>query len=89
MRLQCLEKVDIIEKVMHSEWGAAPVEVVSRGDGKIRLCGYKHTYNAFSRPLPLCGAPSGSPQQGCFIKCDFVKPYDFVPIPTINCHHDE
>ena len=38
IELQHLEKASIIEKVMRSEW-AAPVVVVPKGDGKIRLCG--------------------------------------------------
>ena len=38
-------KLDILERINHSEW-AAPVVVVPKGDGALRVCGdYKVTIN--------------------------------------------
>ena len=40
-----LERLGILQKVMHSEW-VAPVVVVPKGDGCLRVCGdYKTTVN--------------------------------------------
>ena len=43
--LSRLERLGIVQKIMHSEW-AAPVVVVPKGDGCLRVCGdYKTTVN--------------------------------------------
>ena len=40
-----LEKIGVLERVDYSEW-AAPVVVVRRKDGRVRICGdYKVTVN--------------------------------------------
>ena len=43
--LVCLQQLGVLEKVNHSEW-AAPVVVIPKGDGCLRVCGdYKVTIN--------------------------------------------
>ena len=95
--LRRLEKAGIVEKVLHGEW-AAPVVVVSKGDGKIRLCGdYKVTVNKSlevnQHPLPkpdkLFAALSGVK----FSKIDLTQAYQQMVLDkdsrvhvTINTH---
>ena len=57
--LDHLEQEGVIKKVDHSEW-AAPIVVVPKGDGRIRICGdYKVTVNVVINvdqyPLPESG----------------------------------
>ena len=98
IELQRLEKAGIIEKVMHSEW-AAPVVVVPKGDGKIRLCGdYKVTINKsleidqhpLPRPEELFAALTGGVK---FSKIDLTQAYQQMILDkdsrvyvTINTH---
>ena len=54
--MDCLEQEGVIKKVDRSEW-AAPIVVVPKGDGQIRICGdYKVTVNGVldvdQYPLP-------------------------------------
>ena len=98
IELQHLEKAGITEKVMSSEW-AAPVVVVPKGEGNIRLCGdYKVTANKsleidqhpLPRPDELFAALSGGVK---FSKIDLTQVYQQMILDkdsrvyvTINTH---
>lgn len=94
-RLECL---GILQKVMHSEW-AAPVVVVPKGDGCLRVCGdYKTTVNPvlvvdkypLPRPDDLMSQLAGGQR---FSKIDLSQAYQQVQLDdesrkfvTINTH---
>ena len=96
--LDRLEKEGIVEKVAYSEW-AAPLVVVPKSDGKLRLCGdYKVTINseleADSYPLPkpddLFATLAGGKK---FSKIDLTHAYQQLnldeksrPLVTVNSH---
>ena len=96
--LDRLEAQGIITKVNHSEW-AAPIVVVPKGDGQLRICGdYKVTINPVlavdQYPLPkpedLFTALSGGKQ---FTKLDLQHAYQQLRLEdsakelvTINTH---
>ena len=96
--LDRLEKAGIVEKVTHSNW-AAPVVVVPKGDGQIRLCGdYKVTVNKslevdqhpLPRPDDLFAALAGGVK---FSKIDLTQAYQQMVLDkdsrmyvTINTH---
>ena len=96
--LERLEKEGIISKVEHSEW-AAPIVVVPKSDGSIRICGdYKVTVNQAldvdQYPLPtsqdLLSALGGGKQ---FTKLDLKHAYQQLNLHpeskkflTINTH---
>ena len=96
--LDRLEKAGIVEKVTHSDW-AAPVVVVPKGDGQIRLCGdYKVTVNKslevdqhpLPRPEDLFAALAGGVK---FSKIDLTQAYQQMVLDedsrmyvTINTH---
>ena len=75
----------ILEKVTHAEW-AAPIVLVPKGDGSLRLCGdYKMTVNRSIEieqyPLPkaneLFSSLSGGQQ---FTKLDLAQAYQQLPL---------
>ena len=96
--LSRLEHLGILTKVMHSEW-AAPVVVVPKGDGCLRVCGdYKTTINPVlvvdKYPLPspddLMSQLAGGEK---FSKIDLSQAYQQVQLDeesrkyvTINTH---
>ena len=78
--LDRLEKAGIVEKLTHSDW-AAPVVVVPKDDGQIRLCGdYKviviKSLEVDQHPLPrpddLFAALAGGVK---FSKVDLAQAY--------------
>ena len=83
--LNRLEELGILEKVTHAEW-AAPIVLVPKGDGSLRLCGdYKMTVNRSIEieqyPLPkaneLFSSLSGGQQ---FTKLDLAQAYQQLPL---------
>ena len=96
--LSRLERLGILQKVMHSEW-AAPVVVVPKVDGCIRVCGdYKTTVNPvlvmdkypLPRPDDLMSQLAGGQR---FSKIDLSQAYQQVQLDdesrkfvTINTH---
>ena len=83
--LNRLEGMGILEKVTHAEW-AAPIVLVPKGDGSLRLCGdYKMTVNRSIEieqyPLPkaneLFSSLSGGQQ---FTKLDLAQAYQQLPL---------
>ena len=96
--LSRLEHLGILTKVMHSEW-AAPVVVVPKGDGCLRVCGdYKTTINPvlvvdkypLPRPDDLMSQLAGGEK---FSKIDLSQAYQQVQLDeesrkyvTINTH---
>ncbi|KAL5505227.1 hypothetical protein EMCRGX_G006629, partial [Ephydatia muelleri] len=93
-----LEELGVLERVVHSEW-AAPIVVVSKKDGRVRLCGdYKVTVNKFldvdQYPLPkpneLFATLTGGKR---FTKLDLSQAYTQMVLEedsrcyvTINTH---
>ena len=96
--LDRLESEGIIEKVESSEW-AAPIVVVPKRDGRLRLCGdYKVSINPYlkvdAHPLPrteeLFARLSGGKK---YTKLDLSQAYQQMPLNanseelvTINTH---
>ena len=96
--LSRLERLGIVQKIMHSEW-AAPVVVVPKGDGCLRVCGdYKTTVNPvlvvdkypLPRPDDLMSQLAGGQR---FSKIDLSQAYQQVQLDdesrklvTINTH---
>ena len=85
--LDRLQQAGIVEKVTHSDW-AAPIVVVPKGDGQIRLCGdYKVTVNKslevdqypLPRPDKLFAALSGGVK---FSKIDLTHAYQQMILDT-------
>ena len=96
--LQRLVEAGIVEKVIHSEW-AAPVVVVPKEDGKIRLCGdYKVTVNKSlevdQHPLPRPDDLFAALTEGVkFSKIDLTQAYQQMVLDqdsreyvTVNTH---
>ena len=93
-----LEELGVLERVVHSEW-AAPIVVVPKKDGRVRLCGdYKVTVNKFldvdQYPLPkpneLFATLTGGKR---FTKLDLSQAYTQMVLEedsrcyvTINTH---
>ena len=96
--LDKLEEQGIIQKVYHASW-AAPIVVVHKKDGRIRICGnYKLTINPYldvdqyplPRPEDLMTCLTGGKQ---FSKLDLRSAYQQMPLEeesanmvTINTH---
>ncbi|GFO04106.1 Pol polyprotein [Plakobranchus ocellatus] len=93
-----LEKGNIISKVTHSEW-AAPLVVVPKENGKVRLCGdFKVTINPEMKvdqyPLPTVQDLFATLSNGKkFTKLDLTQAYHQLPMDedskqyvTINTH---
>ena len=96
--LSCLEQLGILQKVNHSDW-AAPIVVVPKGDGCLRICGdYKVTINPVlavdKYPLPkpddLMAQLAGGQK---FSKLDLSQAYQQILLDensrkffTINTH---
>ena len=96
--LDNLEEADIIEKAPHSNW-AAPIVLVPKPNGRIRLCGdFKVTINLnidiYQYPLPKTDHLFASLAGGKhFTKIDLTNTYQQVPLDpqsrelvTVNTH---
>ena len=90
--LERLQQARIVEKVTHSDW-AAPIVVVPKGDGQIRLCGdYKVTVNKslkvdqhpLLRPDKLFAALSGEVK---FSEIDLTHAYQQITLDTDSLVH--
>ena len=83
--LDRLESIGVLEKVPHAEW-AAPLVVVPKKDGTVRLCGdYKQTVNRrlevdqypLPKPNDLFSSLSGGQK---FTKLDLTQAYQQLPL---------
>ena len=85
--LERLHQAGIVEKVTHSDW-AAPIVVVPKGDGQIRLCGdYKVTVNKSLKvdqhPLPRPDELFAALSRGVkFSKIDLTHAYQQMTLDT-------
>ena len=83
--LDRLESIGVLEKVPHADW-AAPLVVVPKRDGTLRLCGdYKQTVNRcieveqypLPKPNDLFSSLSGGLK---FTKLDLTQAYQQLPL---------
>ena len=85
--LERLQQAGIVEKVTHSDW-AAPIVVVPKDDGQIRLCGdYKVTVNKSLKvdqhPLPRPDELFAALSRGVkFSKIDLTHAYQQMTLDT-------
>eukprot|EP00731_Ephydatia_muelleri_P019530 Em0012g355a len=88
--IHCLEQQGILRRITHSSW-AAPIVVVSKMDGRFRLCGdYKMTINQYLEvdryPLPkpndLFATPAGG--QKCS-NIDLCQAYQQLALEEESC----